>query len=181
MIKFPQEETGAQRKLSRPWHGPYRITDMDDTGVTAVKVYYPQDGTIRVHQSRVSHCPAEFPAGYFWYGDRRRKPGRPPKWVDSLLSDQDARVHGDDEPSDCGGTRDDDLSEGGETESGESQHSEQEPAEQNESEVLPAEGSPTTDDSPLHSAEVPVRTRHTRTRVVTPPDRLMFCDARDEL
>ena len=33
--RFPQEDSGRQRKLSRPWHGPYRI----------VEVNYP-DGTV---------------------------------------------------------------------------------------------------------------------------------------
>ena len=31
-------------------------------------------------------CPQDFPAGYFWYGGKRRGPGRPPKLVDRLLS-----------------------------------------------------------------------------------------------
>ena len=31
-------------------------------------------------------CPSEFPAGYFWYGSGRKGPGRPPRWVDRLLS-----------------------------------------------------------------------------------------------
>ena len=26
-----------------------------------------------------------FPAGYYWYGGKRKGPGRPPKWVDRLL------------------------------------------------------------------------------------------------
>ena len=26
LVRFPNEETGAYRKLSRPWHGPYRST-----------------------------------------------------------------------------------------------------------------------------------------------------------
>lgn len=30
MVKFPQDESGGQRKLSRPWHGPYRITSLDN-------------------------------------------------------------------------------------------------------------------------------------------------------
>ena len=63
----------------------YRIIAKSDTGVTCVKVYYPQDGPIRVHQSRVCLCPQDFPAGYFWYGGKRRGPGRPPRWVEDLL------------------------------------------------------------------------------------------------
>ena len=86
LVRFPQEETGRQRKLSRPWHGPYRVVERNDPDVTVVKVYSPQDGQIQVHQMRVAPCPPELPAGFFWYGSRRSSPGRPPKWVDQLLS-----------------------------------------------------------------------------------------------
>ena len=86
LIRFPQEESGANRKLSRPWHGPFRVTDFDDTRVTAIKVYAPQDTPIHVHQSRVTRCPTEFPADYWWYGNRRSGPGRPPKWIDRYVN-----------------------------------------------------------------------------------------------
>ena len=86
LIKFPSEESGKKRKLSRPWHGPFRIISVQQPDVTAVKVYRPQDPTLKVHQTRVAPCPAQFPAGYFWYGDKRAGPGRPPKWVKKLLS-----------------------------------------------------------------------------------------------
>ena len=39
-----------------------------------------------MHQLRVTPCPPEFPAGYFWYGNKRHGPGRPPKWVDLMLN-----------------------------------------------------------------------------------------------
>ena len=86
MVRFPQEETGRLHKLSRPWHGPYRIIERRDPDVTVVKVYAPQDGQIQVHQMRVAPCPPEFPAGFYWYGSRRSSPGRPPKWVNRLLN-----------------------------------------------------------------------------------------------
>ena len=85
LIRFPQDESGRWRKLCRPWHGPYRVTDRTDPDVTCVKVYHPQEDTICVHQSRVCRCPDGFPAGYYWYGGRRKGPGRPPKWVELLL------------------------------------------------------------------------------------------------
>ena len=85
LIRFPQDESGRWRKLSRPWHGPFRVVSKSDPDVTCVKVYFPQDDKLCVHQSRVCHCPAEFPAGYYWYGGKRKGPGRPPKWVDQLL------------------------------------------------------------------------------------------------
>ena len=37
-------------------------------GVTAVKVYSPQDGTTSVHASHVIRCSPAFPAGSYWYG-----------------------------------------------------------------------------------------------------------------
>ena len=83
LVRFPQEETGRNRKLSSPWHGPYRITDRRDPDITVTKVYFPSEG---VHQIRVCRCYVNFPAGYYWYGGRRKRPGRPPKWVDRLLS-----------------------------------------------------------------------------------------------
>ena len=89
LIRFPQEESGANRKLSRPWHGPYRVINSSDTGVTAVKVYFPDEPCIQVHQSRVSRCPEAFPAGFYWYGNRRAGPGRPPRWIEQLLSNSD--------------------------------------------------------------------------------------------
>ena len=73
-------------KLSRPWHGPYRVIERRDPDVTVVKVYAPQDGQIQVHRMRVAPCPPELPAGFYWYGSRRSSPGRPPKWVNQLLN-----------------------------------------------------------------------------------------------
>ena len=87
LVKFPQDETGKNRKLSRPWHGPYRVVERRDPDLTVVKVYVSQDQQVLVHQSRVSPCPPGFPAGYYWYGGKCPSPGRPPKWVDRLLQD----------------------------------------------------------------------------------------------
>ena len=87
LVRFPQDEVGKMRKLSRPWHGPYRILSKEGPDVTVIKVYFPQDQAIRVHLSRVTPCPSEFPPGFYWYGTRRHSPGRPPKWVQQLLSE----------------------------------------------------------------------------------------------
>jgi len=81
LIQFPQEESGQQRKLSRPWYGPYRVVEVTPTGIAARRVYTSKDDIIRVHLNRVTRCPLTFPAGYHWYGDRRYGPGRPPKMV----------------------------------------------------------------------------------------------------
>ena len=57
LVKFLWEETGKTRKLSRPWHGPYRLVEVKEPDVTVVKVYRPQDGQIQIHKSRVSPLP----------------------------------------------------------------------------------------------------------------------------
>ena len=67
LVYHPQDETGGNRKLSRPWHGPYRVTSIQDLDVCLVKVYFPQDQEIQVHQSRVKACPVNFPSGFYWY------------------------------------------------------------------------------------------------------------------
>ena len=85
LIRFPHEETGHLHKVSRPWHSPYHVMSTRGPDITAVKVYFPQDGPIQVHQTRVTQCPLEFPAGYYWYGGKRSGPGCPPKWVDKLI------------------------------------------------------------------------------------------------
>ena len=41
---------------------------LTETGVTAMKVYKPEERSISVHASRVSRCPSGFPAGS--YGER---------------------------------------------------------------------------------------------------------------
>lgn len=89
-MKFPQDETGRLRKLSRPWHGPYRVVDVTELDVTVVKVYHLKHGEIRVHQSRLCKFPENFPAGYYWYGGKQKGPGRPPRWVETFISVQDS-------------------------------------------------------------------------------------------
>ena len=81
LIKFPQEGSGKLQKLSQPWHGPYRVVTQTDPDVTVVHVNSPQDKPFRVHLSRVTLYPCEFPPGYYWYGTKRHSPGPPPKWV----------------------------------------------------------------------------------------------------
>ena len=85
LVHMPYEETGPQRKLSRPWYGPLRIISISDPDLMLTKVYFPQDRTIQVHQSRVKVCPPHFPGGFYWYGGRRHGPGRPPRWVSKVL------------------------------------------------------------------------------------------------
>ena len=101
LIRFPSDKSGKQRKLSRPWHGPYRVMAHSPTNVTAVKVYFPREEPIKVHRTRVKPLPDGFMAGYYWYGGKRKGPGRPPCWVDNLLSDTPDDTTAGDHPLDC--------------------------------------------------------------------------------
>ena len=62
------------------------IVSVQQPDVTAVKVYRPQDLTLKVHLTRIAPCPEQFPAGYFWYGGKYTGPGHPPRCVKKLLS-----------------------------------------------------------------------------------------------
>ena len=88
LVRFPQDESGKKRKLSKPWHGPYRVVERRDPDVTVVPVHFPDSVRIQVHQSQVCLCPPKFPAGFYWYGGNRLSHGKIPKWLDELLSDE---------------------------------------------------------------------------------------------
>ena len=73
LVYFPQDETG--------------ITMVIDPDVSVVKVYFPQDNTIQVHQSRVKPYPSQFPSGLYWYGGRKFHQGCSPKRVQEILEE----------------------------------------------------------------------------------------------
>jgi len=85
---------------TRNYHGgkrpkPETITEVKDPDITVSKEYFPQEKSIQIHQSRVQLCPSNFPASYYWYSSKRAGPGRPPKWVDHLMTtDQLLEVRG---------------------------------------------------------------------------------------
>ena len=54
--------------------------------VTVVKGYKPQDSQVHVHQTRVTPCPKEFPAGYCWYGHSSKSKDYVSEWVNQMLS-----------------------------------------------------------------------------------------------
>ncbi len=74
---------GSQRKLSQPL-GPSGSSLWTENLDIVLTIFFPQYGQIRAHQTRVQTYSSQLPAGFYWYGPRRRGPGRPPKWVDHL-------------------------------------------------------------------------------------------------
>ena len=87
LVRFPEDEAGRQRKLSRPWHGPYRVTQLNNPDITVVKVYFPEEGPLQVHQLRVCQCPSGLPVGFYWYGGTRKSSGRVPQWVERIVEE----------------------------------------------------------------------------------------------
>ena len=71
--------------------------------LTVTNVYFPGDAPIKIHQNRVSHCPKEFPAGYFWYGGKRKGTGGL-RWVEELLSGREEEDTSHPEPFDTDDT-----------------------------------------------------------------------------
>lgn len=51
----------VHRKLSLPYHGPYRIIDIDSNYVSVKSVDRPDEQLIRVNMDRITLCPAEVP------------------------------------------------------------------------------------------------------------------------
>ncbi len=133
--------------------------------VTVVKVYFPDHGQIQVHQSRVAPCPEGFPAGYYWYGPKRHSPGRPPKWVQSLLSSANQletqppvakeQDNSDSEDPESEGDHDPEESGEGDNEHESSSDTDSDPP-------LP------NDESPLRTADLPSSKYGLRSRVTRP-------------
>lgn len=57
-VYFPHENTGKQRKLSRPWHGPFRVIERRDPDVSLVQVYFPDVPPIHINQGCVNVHPS---------------------------------------------------------------------------------------------------------------------------
>jgi len=53
MIYMPNKDQGKDRKLSRPFHGPYRVEEVTLTNVEVHLVNEPKNGVIFVSLDRV--------------------------------------------------------------------------------------------------------------------------------
>ena len=66
----PAEKTGEARKLSRPYHGPYRVVQLDTNTVHIRRVDCPQEDAILVALDRLRRCPLEI-GDEFWPPDKK--------------------------------------------------------------------------------------------------------------
>ena len=175
LIRFPQEESGRNRKLSRPKHGPYRVVSVSSPNVVAIKVYFPDETRIQVHMSRVYACPTEFPGGFYWYGGHRAGPGRPPKWVNNILMSADCVPL-----EESGKTAPEIVPEVAEPQMPSSVDLNRK---EDPQAVTPCKSTPISRQTSEDSNPTVVIPRKTRTRTITPPQRLMQCTCatRDDL
>jgi hypothetical protein len=71
----PADKTGPTRKFARPYHGPFRVVDMDVNTARIRRVDRPNEDTVQVAVDRLRHCPSEVP-DTFWPPPRpKRKKG----------------------------------------------------------------------------------------------------------
>ena len=97
LVKFPHEECRKKRKLSCPWNGPYRFVQHNNPDLTVTKQFFPEDGTIQMHQLHVCPCP-QLPIDIYWYDSKSHSTGHVPRWVEKLtqngVSDGSCRLSG---------------------------------------------------------------------------------------
>ena len=66
----PTEKNGEARKLSRPYHGPYRVVQLDTNTAHIRRVDCPQEDAILVVLDRLRRCPLEI-GDEFWPPDKK--------------------------------------------------------------------------------------------------------------
>lgn len=94
----PTEKTGEARKLTCPFHGPYRIVELDTNTPTLKRVDRPEED-VRVAIDRLRRCPEEIGSD-FWPprgGKRWQRKSRGTDQPDNRVSDSEEYAGG---PSD---------------------------------------------------------------------------------
>ena len=72
MVFMPIETQGRDRKLARPYHGPYRVLNATPTNVEVSLIDKPNDPSIFISLDRVTPCYPEL-GDCSWTGRKRRK------------------------------------------------------------------------------------------------------------
>ena len=73
VMYHPEEATSKNRKVTRPWYGPYRVVSINMPNATVRKVFSPSDALETVHCNRLRKLLPSFPKSWYWYGGRRLK------------------------------------------------------------------------------------------------------------
>ena len=78
MVFMPSETIGKDRKLARPYHGPYRVINITPTNGEVQLIEYPSEPTIFVAIDRLRKCYPEQPNDC-WLGKKKipKKKARP--------------------------------------------------------------------------------------------------------
>ena len=71
-VYMPKEKLTKAYKFARPFHGPYRVVEVLDTGVSVRPVHRPQEESFRVALNRLRRCPAAA-TEEFWPPRRQKK------------------------------------------------------------------------------------------------------------
>ena len=82
MVYMPSEVQGKNRKLARPFHGPYRVLSVTPTNAEVRLVDDPTSAPIFVSLDRVRHCYPE-QEDICWTGGRKRRKARTPTQPDA--------------------------------------------------------------------------------------------------
>ena len=67
----PADKTGPTRKFARPYHGPFRVVEMNVNTAKIRRVDRPDEDTLLVAVDRLRHCPTEVP-DTFWPPAKQR-------------------------------------------------------------------------------------------------------------
>lgn len=71
MVFMPSETVGKHRKLARPYHGPYRVTNITPTNAEVQLIEYPSEPTIFVAIDRLRKCYPE-QTNDCWLGHKKK-------------------------------------------------------------------------------------------------------------
>ncbi len=94
MVYMPSESQGPERKLARPFHGPYRVLGVTPANAEVVLVDRPEDECIFVALSRVRRCYAE-QGNEVWAGGKGRARRRRRQRVGTTQDEQPTRQRDD--------------------------------------------------------------------------------------
>ena len=90
MVYMPSEVQGKDRKLARPFHGPYRVVSLTPTNAEVVLVDLPREPSIFVALHRVRRCYEEM-EDVSWTGPRRKRRRRKTRSQASVPSPQTSK------------------------------------------------------------------------------------------